>query len=123
MTMSKFNVIELNEDQYDTCVIVQTHESLYELEKELTSLVNMLHSNKKILFDTLFHTGNSNDRFIEFELSNGEIDWETAQVAHIKKQDSIRSVIANRIKEDSELINSSILSSVQKQMILKGIGI
>lgn len=121
--MSKFNVIELEKSAYDTCVIVQTHESLYELKNELTPLITMLHSNNKILFDTLFHSGNSTDRFIEFEINDGEIDWETAQVARITKQDSLRSIIANRIKGDVELINNSILSSIQKKMIAKGMGI
>lgn len=121
--MSKFNVIELDRDLYDTCIIVQTHESLHELKNELSPLIDKLHSNKRVLFDTLFHVGNAKDRFIEFEINNGHLDWETAKIANITKQDSIRSLVVNSIKENTDLINNSILSSIQKKMIAKGMAI
>ncbi len=120
--MSEVNIIELsNEFKYSACVVLQTHLSLHEIKPVLEHQLTELQG--KIVLDTLFHSGNVEDRFIEVEIKNGQINWSTVKVASIGKHNEIRSLVARHIKDNLELINSSILSSIQKKLISKGIGI
>lgn len=121
--MGKFNVIELKEHKYNACIIVQTHESLQELKGELMDRVNKSNIHGKIIIDTLFHVGNVKDRFIEVCSVNGNLDWSSAQIANISKQDEIREVIARTLKKFPDIINNSILSNIQKKLISRGVGI
>lgn len=121
--MSKFNVIELNQHKYDACIIIQTHESLHEIKKELNQKVNNINMHGKVLIDTLFHAGNVNDRFIEVLAMNGDLDWSSAHTACIDKQDEIREIVAKSLGDFPEIINNSILTSIQKKLISRGVGI
>lgn len=118
--MSKFNVIQLDKNGYDACIIIQTYESLHELKPELTHFSNV---HGKVLLDTLFHSGNVNDRFIELDSKNGNLDWSSARTAFIDKQDEIRTIIAKTLEKTPEMLNSSILTSIQKKLLSRGIGI
>jgi hypothetical protein len=118
--LSKFNVIQIDQSVYDACIIIQTYQSLHELKPELTRLNNV---HGKVLLDTLFHSGNVNDRFIELDTNNGKLDWSSARTAYIDKQDEIRTIIAKALEKTPEILNNSILSSIQKKLLSRGIGI
>ncbi|MGR0289249.1 type II toxin-antitoxin system RnlB family antitoxin [Bacillus subtilis subsp. subtilis] len=88
--MSILKTIELKRDDYSFCVLIQAQESLHELKPELDRNISCENMQGKILFDTLFHAGNADDRFFEIETENGRPNWETLKTALVKKQDNIR---------------------------------
>lgn len=40
----------------------------------------------KVILDTLFHSGNVNDRFIELDSKSGNLDWSSARTTFIDKK-------------------------------------
>ncbi|AHL73545.1 hypothetical protein BW16_05595 [Bacillus pumilus] len=121
--MSILKTIELKRDDYSFCVLIQTQESLHELKPELNRNFSVENIHGRILFDTLFHAGNAEDRFFEIETENGNPNWETLKTAFVEKQDNIRKKIAEVLMESPELLEVSPLTNVQKRMLSKGIGI
>lgn len=121
--MSILKTIELKRDDYSFCVLIQAQESLHELRPELDRDISCENMQGKILFDTLFHAGNADDRFFEIETENGRPNWETLKTTLVEKQDNIRKKIAQVLMENPELLEVSPLTNIQKRMLSKGIGI
>lgn len=120
--MNKFRIIEKCHS-YSACVLFQTHDSPFSLIEELKNELQSKNIYGRILFDTLFHSGNSKDRFIEVYFDGNEIDTITAHVVKIEKGNGIRKVIAEILKDNYELLEDSILNSVQKKLLSKGISL
>ncbi|MES9749039.1 type II toxin-antitoxin system RnlB family antitoxin, partial [Bacillus safensis] len=101
----------------------QAQESLHDLKPELNRNISCENIHGRILFDTLFHSGNEDDRFFEIETENGQPVWGTLKTAVVKKQDNIRKKIAEVLMKNPELLEVSPLTSIQKRLLSKGVGI
>lgn len=121
MNVSK--IIELNNAIYKSCIVVQTHQSLHEIKNLLEEDIYADNLDGKILLDTLFHDGNTENRFIEFTANKGVLNWDTIKFVGIERRGEIRKQIARFLSETPEILDQSILTRVQKKMISKGIGI
>lgn len=117
------NIIELKNSKYNNCVIIQTHRSLQEVKKELDENLSIAVTNGSILIDTLFHAGNTEGRFIEAVINDGGVNWSSLKPVRIDKRDEIRVVVAKEIGKNFDLLNHSTLTSIQKNLISKGVGI
>ena len=92
-------------------------------QEYISHIMNDLPKDKKvinIIFDHLLHNGNNSDRYI---LVNWNIKntYSSADKIDVPKKDIVREISCNYFKTRPELIENSILGSVQKKMILKGI--
>lgn len=78
-----------------------------------------------IIIDGLLSMGNSSDRFIEMTIDFDKMDIgdESWKVYETPKQSDLRKFSSSFYMRKTEIIENSILNSVQKKMILKGIGI
>lgn len=121
--MSVAKIIQLHGGQYVACAVVQTYEPFCVVQKKLEKNIIKSKIRGKVLVDTLFHKGNSSDRFLELDVSDDTVNWQSIKVAKIDKRDNLRKVIANNLKNDFELLDNSILTDVQKSLIKHGIGI
>lgn len=77
----------------------------------------------RILIDTMFTIGNNSDRFVEGQIENGKIDYDSFAVVTIARKDPLRILSNKAIVDDPEGINDGVLLSHQKKLLLKGLSI
>lgn len=121
--MEVANIIQINNEKYSKCAILQTHKSLHDIKSELTSRAEILNVDGSLLIDTLFHSGNSKFRFWSVDVNNGIVNWASLKVVTLDKRCSIRAEIVKELNNNIDFLNHSILSTVQKKLICKGVGI
>jgi hypothetical protein len=101
-------------------------------ESIIEDLINDKNVGKvKVLIDNLLARGNSEDeRYIEFvidcdkkDIASNSFGSDTFRFYKEHKNNELRKFCAGFYKNYPEYIESSILTSVQKRMILKGLGI
>lgn len=94
---------------------------LNKIEKELNEL-NI--KNSTIIFDNLQHKSNVSNRFYQAQFENGKFIKESFDVLKVDKKSNIRKFSTefyqNLFKENPITLNDSILTDVQKRIILKG---
>lgn len=92
--------------------------------KHLQSRSKLNEGNITVLFDALLYAGNTKDRFIKATYSNGKFDEESFEFFHVPKKDTIRKQSFAFYQKRPELIqNASLLNSIQKKLMLKGLSI
>ena len=122
-----FAIKESQSERYDFLVLSTKGENvlnrLGEVEKEIS---NRFKAGKKsrILFDTLLYAGNTPDRFIHADYNDGAFDRNSFEFVNVPKKDHLREQSLNFFIDHSKYIeNSTMLNSIQKKIILKGITI
>ncbi|MDB1949203.1 type II toxin-antitoxin system RnlB family antitoxin [Clostridium tertium] len=122
--MKKYSIIRLNNDsEYTNLVIICNANSPFDYMTMIKEDLMKFDTNGKILIDQILHVGNTNKRFISmvYDKNNLEIDKEL-EFVNISKGSLIRKISCNYLK-DNGLVEFSILTSIQKRMINKGISI
>jgi hypothetical protein len=121
--MKNYKITNLNE-QSDYIALV----TMYNSESPLTYLSDIeeeLLNQKKygdILIDQILHSGNTEDRFILASVTRYGIDEHTIKYVYIEKSSDFRKLSCSYLRSDC-ILEFSILSSIQKKMIAKGISI
>lgn len=116
-----FKVINLNNDpEYSALVIMCMPESPYKCIDNIAQQLSSIPNDAKILIDELLHVGNTEKRYIEFTMKNGKLI--SGKIVSIPKTSNNRILSCDFLK-DSNLLESSIISSIQYRMIKKGITI
>ncbi len=120
--MNNYNINFLKCSDYSALVILCNSDSpLQYLEDIATDLRdNLIEGN--ILIDQILHSGNNEERFIECKFDQGMFTRNSFKFVRIPKDSEFRKKTCNFLSETS-LIEYSILSSIQKKMINKGISI
>ena len=111
---------ENNETQYivfSTSYISPTH-TLKEIEEELSTQIN---EEKEIIFDLLLSNGNNSNRYGKAIYDGRKFKFRSFEVINIPKKSKLRKFSAQYYQEHIEFVNNSILSSVQKKLIINGI--
>ena len=80
------------------------------------------YSNCKIIIDQILHIGNNSERFIYLEINHGEVSKSSIKFIQIPKNDKIRE-LSRDVMISYDLIDFSILTTIQKNMLNKGIAI
>ena len=105
-----FEVIDLAENlEYNYLVVLCKSESPYEF------LDGIAH---KILIDEILHVGNTEKRYMEFSLIDGKLV--DGKFVRIPKSSDFRALSCAFLK-NNDVMEGSIISSVQYRMINKGI--
>lgn len=119
--MKNYIIISLEDKSECTnLVIICDANSPYEYMNLIYNELKEMKVNGKILIDQILHVGNTEKRFISFNYTGS--DTEKLSYEYVSK-DSICRKISCKFLKDENLIDSSILSSIQKRMIKKGISI
>ncbi|MCH4866769.1 MULTISPECIES: type II toxin-antitoxin system RnlB family antitoxin [Bacillus] len=119
--MDDVMVVEVSDNIYSVCL--EVFGSIHELRAEIDNTVRSKSIDGLILLDTLFHSGNGDDRFYSIQADQGEVLWSTFNIRVVKKSDGVRKKIAKVFATHRDLIVNSTLTSVQKRMLGAGIGI
>lgn len=80
------------------------------------------YSNCKIIIDQILHIGNNSERFIYLEINHSEVSKSSIKFIQIPKNDKIRE-LSRDVLISYDLIDFSILTTIQKNMLNKGIAI
>lgn len=89
-----------------------------EIEKELS---NEVHSETEIFFDLLLSSGNSKERFGRAIYDGKQFDKKSFEYLSVPKQDFLRSFSAKYYEKYNNYVENSILNSIQRKMLCKGI--
>lgn len=77
-----------------------------------------------VLFDTLLYSNNSQKRFLSAKYKEDGFDKNSFEFINVPKKDYLREQSLNFFISNSKYIeNSTMLNSIQKKIILKGIPI
>lgn len=124
LIQNKYHIEKINNnDEY--LVIIKTADTGFDYIKNIIKDINK--KDVIIIFDHLLHNGNTEDRFIMTRYIN-DVDEDfnliytcvKSEHLNIPKKHKIRKISDTYFKDNPHLIESSILTSIQKKMILKG---
>lgn len=122
--MCQFKIVPLEKELYDAIVFSESYESPLAYLDEVTEEIKKQHmTNVKILFDVLLCMGNTSERFIEAFFDGEAFNLDSFRVVEVKKNDTLRQFCTSFFFENSELLEYSILTPVQKELLKKGITI
>ena len=116
----EYKIVPLeNEQLYSYLVIMCTSHSPYDY---ISDISKKLDASKtcSILIDQILHVGNTEKRFMSFQFNGNEL--KNSNFVNIKKDSELRKLTCNFLN-DTGLVDSPILTSIQSRMIKKGIAI
>ncbi len=116
----KYKIVPLEGEQtYAYLVIICTSHSPYDYIGDISKNLDVKKPGT-ILIDQILHVGNTEKRFMSFQFNGTEI--KNGDFVKIRKDSKIRKMTCNFLN-DTGLVNSSTLTSIQSRMIKKGIAI
>ncbi|MFS0820901.1 type II toxin-antitoxin system RnlB family antitoxin [Bacillus sp. 1P02SD] len=77
----------------------------------------------RVLVDSILHSGNNSDRFIELFCENGKINYSSFSFVQIERKNELRVKANDTLRKYPQIINNSILNNSQKKLLLHGISI
>lgn len=114
----KYKIVPLEDEQtYAYLIIICTPHSPYDYIGEISKNLDATKQGT-ILVDQILHVGNTEKRFMTFQFNGNEIN--NGDFVTIKKVNKIRKLTCDFLN-DTGLVDSSTLTSIQSRMIKKGI--
>lgn len=118
--MNDYYINYLNGESHKVLITLFNSDSpleyLQEIEKRLMS--EKIYGN--VLIDQILHVGNTQERFLSIYIDQNGFAKDTIEILNVPKESIYRKLSCDFLKKTDEL-EFSILSSVQKKMIRKGI--
>lgn len=122
--MKNYEIVSINNGEYDVIIYSESRiapfENIRDIEKDLRSMNIKIN---RVLFDMILCRGNNGDRFIKCDFDGNLLLKDTMEVVALSKKDILRKISINYLANEKRKVENSILTSVQKRMILKGISI
>ena len=120
--MKEYNILKLDSnEEYVNLIIMCNANSPFDYMEMIKDDLIKSNIEGKIIIDQILHVGNTNKRFIGIDYKNGNLEI-NHDFVNISKGSLLRKVSCDYLKEN-KLIDYSILTSIQKRMIIKGIAI
>lgn len=115
--MKNIVIKKMNSNRCDYIIFSTTVESPFFFIEEIKKIIN---PSKKItiIFDQLFQTGDSNNRFLSFNIDK-DIKYDSAKIIN-DDLDELKKIISEYLFENQEVMEYSILLDKQKEIIKEG---
>lgn len=114
----KYKIVLLeNEQTYSYLVIMCTSHSPYDYISDISKKLDASKAGS-ILIDQILHVGNTEKRFMSFQFNGNEL--KNSDFVNIKKDSELRKLTCDFLN-DTGLVDSPTLTSIQSRMIKKGI--
>ena len=122
--MKKYNILKINNENYKIIIFSNSYETpfLY-LENIIEELKEQNLSACKVIFDMLLCRGNTTERYTEAIFNGEQFVDSSFKYVKIDKKSELRKIALNIIESNSLVLDNSVLTSLQKKMINKGIAI
>lgn len=118
--MSNFNILELSGEKYDLLVVMKAYEAPFAFLDQLAKELADRRFIGTVLIDELLHSGNNSERFIRAYFDGEKFDRSAFMFENIERRDKIRKISCEMLRNESDIIDYSILNSAQKCLISKG---
>ena len=113
--MSEYIILDAVTEGYDRLVLCLTFESLLTYIKKIENSLSEEKKVKRVLFDQLLITGNSDNRFMSCEFSKGKMDFKSAKI--VNPSEIYRKKTVEWLHENYSYVEHSILTTEQCQKI------
>lgn len=118
-----FETVVLSGNKYAALIIGTSCEAPSKYLKEIASELQAKQVKGTIILDMLLHSGNSDERFISVDFDGEKFDDCTFKFIKVEKNNDTRKLSATYFQDYPEIVEYSILNSIQKKLILKGCAI
>ncbi|WP_461611963.1 type II toxin-antitoxin system RnlB family antitoxin [Cytobacillus kochii] len=121
--MKKYGLIQLSGSEYQCMVLATSYEDplqdIQDIERELKDLDVC----GKILFDMLAHIGDNSERFLEANFDGDFLVLDSFRFVTINKNSAYRQNTKEFFSSKSYMLEGTILTTIQKNLISHGISI
>ncbi len=117
--MDEYIIIKTNVEDYDRFILCLSFESLLTYIKKIEDALAKNNASERILFDQLLITGNSANRFMSCNFSEGKLDFRTVHT--VKPADYFRKETVEWLHNNYCYVENSILTEEQRQKIKENI--
>lgn len=122
--MDYFKILKIDHYNYNAIIFAETYETPFLYLDEISKVLKDNNiKNCKIIFDMLLSNGNTTERYAEAEFDDDEFDKTTFKYINVDKKNVLRKISLNFYKQNKNILQDSILNSLQIKMINKGIAI
>lgn len=122
--MNEYNILKINNEDYKVIIFSNSYETpLLYLEDISNELKAQNLSNCKVVFDMLLCRGNTTERYTEAIFDGERFVNSSFKYIKVDKKNELRKIALDFFKSDISMLENSILTSLQRKMINKGIAI
>lgn len=121
--MNKFELVSLPQMEYQCLVLAISYEDPLEDLEQIELNLKEKGYNGEILFDMLGHIGDNSERFLSCKFSGESFELDTFKVVKISKSSVFRKVTKDYFLASKDLLDATILTNIQKNLIINGISI
>lgn len=119
--MQVFKIRELSEEDYKFVIISTSYQTPFSQLDEIShELLKTNPGSYKVVFDLLLNMGNASDRFVEAFFDGRELRKNSFKPVKLSKKNSLRKISTEFFSSNQNILNNSVLTSMQKQMLGKG---
>lgn len=118
-----YQLLEIKQSQYQFLIVSMSSQNPFEYIKDVESNLQDISADGVILFDMLTYLGNNSNRFMEAKFNGRHFVSESFKVVEISKSCEIRSVTRNTLVENEFCLIGTVLSEIQKDMLIGGLSI
>jgi hypothetical protein len=122
--MKRYDLVEIQSDDYQYFIFSTCAETPFASLNEITTeLQEHREAGIKVIFDMLMNLGNSSDRYVEAYFNGTDFEKESFNNVKVNKSSTLREISCFYYRSHPQILNKSILNSMQKNMISKGLAI
>lgn len=119
--MKRYDIQKIQDNEYEIMVFSTSFETpLQDVDDISKDLSNCTDCKVKVVFDLLLNMGNGSERYAEVFFDGREFDKSSFKFISVDKKSGIRKISTDYFKNNADMLANSVLSSMQKQLILRG---
>lgn len=122
---NRYDILDVADGINEVCDKLVVYKSYMSSLSELSVVIHENDSSFSgvILIDTLLKSGNNSNRFLRAVVSDGIIDLQSVTVVNTVRKTPIRAFSNQYLAQHPDAVNASVLTTHQKQLLLKGVSI
>jgi len=115
----QYKIHSLSTDSYNYLIICLSYESIFSyIDQLVQELKNRGCNDCSILIDQLLISGNGRNRFLSLELSDGNLNFNSAK--NVDAAQYYHQLTSNELRIDPKILDHSILTKRQISLISRG---
>ena len=121
--MDKIGLVELSNLEFECLVLATSYRNPFEDLALIEFKLKEKNCSGNILFDMLGYTGDNSERFLTCEFDGEKLKRDTFKIICLSKKSIFRKMTNEYFMSYKELLDGTVLSSLQKKVMIDGINI